>query len=131
LREIVEAPQIALGDYLGAIEHCQGLARRMHQFHQTWDILVTPTVAVPAFAAERHYPEDFEAYANRRAWTPFTSLFNLTQQPAISVPAGRSADGLPLGLHIAAARAADAKVLRAAAAYESACPFHEKPSACG
>lgn len=130
LREIVEGPEIALGDYLAAIERCQALARRMHQFHQTWDVLVTPTVAVPAFAAERHYPEDFEPYSNRRAWTPFTSLFNLTQQPAISVPAGLSSDGLPLGLHIAAARANDAKVLRAAAAYESASPFLGKPPAC-
>jgi aspartyl-tRNA(Asn)/glutamyl-tRNA(Gln) amidotransferase subunit A len=127
LREILDGPQVALADYLRALEFCQALARRLHAFHRNYDLLVTPTVAVPAFPAERSYPEEFEEFRNRRAWTPFTSPFNLTQQPAISVPAGLTSAGLPVGLHIVGPRAADAKVLRAAAAYEGARAPSKRP----
>src|SRR5690606_6257435 len=99
-----------------------------HAFHQDYDLLITPTVAWPAFPAERTYPEEFEAFANRRAWVPFTSLFNLTQQPAITVPAGLTREGLPAGLHIVGPRGAEAKVLRAAAAFDTAFPFKQRPS---
>jgi len=56
-------------------------------------------------------------------WTPFSYPFNLTQQPAASVPCGLTADGLPVGLQIVGPRYADALVLRAARAFESAQPF--------
>lgn len=126
-REVVEGPDVTLGEYLGAVEKCQALGRRMSAFHERYDFLLTPTVAAPAFAAERTYPADYEDFPNRRAWTPFTSLFNLTQQPAISVPAGLTNDGLPIGLHIVGPRGADALVLRAAAAYERAAGFPPPP----
>jgi aspartyl-tRNA(Asn)/glutamyl-tRNA(Gln) amidotransferase subunit A len=128
LREILNGPEVTLIDYLRAQEHCQGLARHMNAFHEQYDLLITPTVAWPAFPAERHYPEQFEPFPNRRAWVPFASLFNLTQQPAITVPAGLTSDGLPAGLHIVGPRLAEAKVLRAAAAFEAACPFTQRPS---
>ena len=54
------------------------------------------------------------------SWTPYTYPFNLTQQPAVSVPCGFTADGLPVGLQIVGPRHADALVLRAARAYERA-----------
>jgi len=126
-RDILEGPETTLADYLGAQEKVQVLARRMSAFHERYDFLLTPTVAAPAFAVERTYPADYESFPNRRAWTPFTSLCNLTQQPAISVPAGLTAEGLPIGLHIVAARNADATVLRAAAAYEQAAGFTARP----
>jgi len=56
------------------------------------------------------------------SWTPFTYPFNLTQQPAASVPCGFTADGLPIGLQIVGPRYGDALVLRAARAYEAAHP---------
>jgi aspartyl-tRNA(Asn)/glutamyl-tRNA(Gln) amidotransferase subunit A len=55
--------------------------------------------------------------------SPFTYPFNLTQQPAASVPAGLTAEGLPVGLQIIGAKFADATVLRAARAFEQARPF--------
>ena len=56
-------------------------------------------------------------------WTPFTYPFNLTQQPAASIPCGLTSRGLPVGLHIVGPRYADARVLRAARAFESLQPF--------
>lgn len=127
-QEILAGADVPLNAYLAAQEHCQGLARRLQAFHQDYDLLLTPTVAWPAFAAERTYPEEFEAFPNRRAWVPFTALFNLTQQPALTVPAGLTAEGLPAGLHIVGPRFAEARVLRAAAAFEAAHPFTQRPS---
>ena len=83
-----------------------------------------------AFTLICAYPADFEEFPNRRACTPYTPLFNLTQltqQPAISVPAGLTHDGLPIGLHIAGPRNAEAKILRAAYAYAQAAPFTQLP----
>ena len=57
-----------------------------------------------------------------QSWTPFTYPFNLTQQPAATVPCGFTAAGLPIGLQIVGPRHADARVLRAARAYEAAHP---------
>jgi aspartyl-tRNA(Asn)/glutamyl-tRNA(Gln) amidotransferase subunit A len=125
---ILDGPEVSLNEYLAAQEHCLLLARRLHAFHSDYNLLITPTVAWPAFPAERTYPAEFEPFANRRAWVPFTSLFNLTQQPAITIPVGLTAAGLPAGVHIVGPRGAEAKVLRAAAAFEAAFPFTQRPS---
>jgi aspartyl-tRNA(Asn)/glutamyl-tRNA(Gln) amidotransferase subunit A len=96
------------------------LGMQMNLFHRDYDLLVTPTLAVPAFGVGREYPE-----GNRRwtDWTPFTYPFNLTGQPAASIPCGFTRAGLPVGLHIVGPRFADALVLRAARAFESVRPI--------
>lgn len=128
IREILfETEPIGLVSYLQALEQCQVYARRLHEFHARYDILLTPTVAWPAFDAERHYPVEYERFSNRRAWTPFTAIFNLTGQPAISVPIGLTKDGLPIGLQIVGARGAEATILNAAAAFEEANQFRVCP----
>jgi len=55
-------------------------------------------------------------------WTPYSYPFNLTQQPAISIPCGLNRDGLPMALQLVGPMFGDALVLRAARAYESLCP---------
>ena len=97
------------------------LGSHMRQFMQRFDLLVTPSVAVPAFAAK---PAGHMAMtpAAMLGWTPFSYPFNLTQQPAISVPCGLTQEGLPIGLQIVGPMFGDALVLRAARAYESAHP---------
>jgi aspartyl-tRNA(Asn)/glutamyl-tRNA(Gln) amidotransferase subunit A len=92
----------------------------MNLFHRDYDLLVTPTLAVPAFEAGREFPPGGSRWTD---WTPFTYPFNLTQQPAASIPCGFTKAGLPVGLHIVGPRYADALVLRAARAFETVRPI--------
>ncbi|MET9363237.1 amidase [Streptomyces sp. NPDC006632] len=103
-------------DLLAAHDARLEIGRRMARFHRRYDLLVTPTLPLTAFEAGRESPAS--AAPNRwTGWTPFTYPFNLTQQPAATVPVGFDADGLPIGLQLIAARHGDAVVLRAAAAF--------------
>jgi aspartyl-tRNA(Asn)/glutamyl-tRNA(Gln) amidotransferase subunit A len=98
------------------------LGSHMRQFMQRYDLLVTPAVAVPAFDARPagHTPLTAD---NMLGWTPFSYPFNLTQQPACSIPCGLTASGLPIGLQIVGPMFGDALVLRAARAFESVMPI--------
>lgn len=109
-------------EYVEAMEQRLALASSLQRFHQTYDLLLTPTVSVPAFPAERWAPEAFDRPGEERAWVPFTSPFNLTQQPAVSVPCGCTKAGLPIGLQIVGRYREDALVLAAAYAFEQVRP---------
>ena len=84
-----------------------------------WDVLVTPTVPMPAFKAGFETPTDAGRWTD---WAAFTYVFNLSQQPACTIPCGFTADGLPVGLQIIAAKYRDDLVLRIASAYQLADP---------
>jgi aspartyl-tRNA(Asn)/glutamyl-tRNA(Gln) amidotransferase subunit A len=122
-----------LGSKLSALEVQRlnlargALGSLMRQFMQRYDLLVTPTVAVPAFDAKPpgHSPMVPETMLG---WTPFSYPFNLTQQPAITLPCGLTDDGLPIGLQIVGPMFGDALVLRAGRAFESVCPVRRPPS---
>ena len=119
--------EAALGAQLSAAQVQQlnlrrgALGSHMRQFMQRYDLLVTPSVAVPAFEARPAgtVPMDPQAMLG---WTPFSYPFNLTQQPAITVPCGLTSKGLPMGLQIVGPMFGDALVLRAARAFESVHP---------
>ncbi|MFM9372027.1 amidase [Streptomyces sp. Da 82-17] len=113
LQEVVTegAAKSAL-DYLGAVDTRMALGVLMGAFHETYDLLLTPTVPIPAFAAGVEVPEG-SGLARWTGWTPFTYPFNLTQQPAASVPCGTTDEGLPVGAQLVGARHRDALVLRA------------------
>jgi aspartyl-tRNA(Asn)/glutamyl-tRNA(Gln) amidotransferase subunit A len=90
----------------------------MRQFHQRYDLLLTPGVSVPAFEAK--LPDQWELKLEKfLGWTPFSYPFNLTQQPAAVVPCGLTRSGLPMSLQIVGPMHGDALVLRAARAYEA------------
>jgi aspartyl-tRNA(Asn)/glutamyl-tRNA(Gln) amidotransferase subunit A len=93
------------------------LGTAMGVFHARWDLLVTPALPIAPFAVGREVP-DGRPDPHWPGWTPFTYPFNLTQQPAISVPCGLTADGLPIGLQIVGPRHGELLVLRAAHAFE-------------
>jgi aspartyl-tRNA(Asn)/glutamyl-tRNA(Gln) amidotransferase subunit A len=93
-------------------------------FASGWDLLVTPAASVTAFPVGRQRPEHWPHHEwDWLAWAEFSYPFNLSHCPAISVPCGLTSEGLPVGLQIAAARNADALVLRAARSFLAARPF--------
>lgn len=106
-------------DYLDATAVRMAMGVTMGAFHETYDLLVTPTMPITAFDRTRQSPEGWKSNL-WTSWTPYTYPFNMTQQPAASVPCGVASDGLPVGLQFVGARTQDALVLRAARAYEKA-----------
>jgi aspartyl-tRNA(Asn)/glutamyl-tRNA(Gln) amidotransferase subunit A len=122
------AAEAALGSMLSNLDVQRLNLRRgelgshMRQFMLRFDLLVTPSVAVPAFEARPagHTPMD---PVSMLGWTPFSYPFNLTQQPACTIPCGLTSGGLPIGLQLVGPMFADAVVLRAARAYEQLHPI--------
>ncbi len=104
------------------------LSRSMEAFHARYDALVTPQMPTGAIPFGADVPPDGFADISDWGsewtnWSPFTYPFNITQQPAISVPCGFDGDGMPVGLQIIAPRGRDDIVLRLARAFEEARPF--------
>jgi aspartyl-tRNA(Asn)/glutamyl-tRNA(Gln) amidotransferase subunit A len=91
---------------------------------ERYDLLLTPTIACPPFPVGLDHPSEVAGRAvEPYGWIPFTYPFNLTGQPAASVPCGFTRTGLPIGLQVVGRRHADAAVLRASAAFERARPW--------
>ncbi len=110
-------------DRLAWYQHARALFER-------YDLLLTPTLARPAFPVGLdHATEIAGRSAPPWAWTPYTWPFNMTGQPAASVPCGFSNEGLPIGLQIVGRRYDDVTVLRASAAFERVRPWvqHRPP----
>ncbi len=130
------AAEAALGAKFSALQIQQlnlrrgALGAQLRQFMQRYDLIATPAVAVPAFEARPagHSPLSPEAMLG---WTPFSYPFNLSQQPACSIPCGLTSAGLPIGLQLVGPMFGDALVLRAARAYESLRPIPRPPLAWG
>jgi aspartyl-tRNA(Asn)/glutamyl-tRNA(Gln) amidotransferase subunit A len=114
-------------DYIQAWLERLGWWAHPRSLFAKYDLLVTPTVACPPFAPDLDTPP---GVAGKRVsfygWLPYTFPFNMTGQPAGSVPCGFTRDGLPIGLQIVGRRYADVTVLRACAAFERARPWAAK-----
>jgi aspartyl-tRNA(Asn)/glutamyl-tRNA(Gln) amidotransferase subunit A len=115
-----EGAKIGAAEILDAQMKRGALGAHMNLFHRDYDLLVTPTLAVAAFDVGQEFPPGRKRWID---WTPFSFPFNLTQQPAASIPCGVTKAGLPVGLHLVGPRYADALVLRAARAFETARPI--------
>ena len=96
----------------------------MARFHETFDLLITPAIAITAFDARLEAPEGHPTVPAER-WKPFSAPFNLSGQPAAAVPCGVTAEGLPVAVQIVGPRFSDALVLQAARAFETVCPRPE------
>jgi len=114
-----KAAKLSMLDYLGAVNTRMAISERMAHFHTRYDLLLTPTLPITAFKAGREVPENWSS-TRWPSWTPFTYPFNMTCQPALSVPCGFSSDGLPIGLQIVGRRFEDEKVLQAGYAFQQA-----------
>ncbi len=114
--------QIDMPAFFAAGRAREALSRRMNRFFADYDLLMTPTMPLAAFEAGRDLPVQADG-SHWIDWSPFTYPFNLSRQPAVSVPCGMTVAGLPVGLQIVGPMYADALVLRAAHAFETACPI--------
>ena len=114
-------------DYVRAVDRIEAYWAEVRAFLERFDLLLMPTVAVPPFDAGARPPREVDGRSvSVLGWMPFTFPFNLTGQPAASVPCGFTTDALPIGLQIVGRRHADASVLAAAAAFEAACPWSDR-----
>jgi aspartyl-tRNA(Asn)/glutamyl-tRNA(Gln) amidotransferase subunit A len=114
-------------DFTDANMTRKGVVRTMAKFMAHYDLLLTPTLAVPPFAIHMQGPEKIDGrYVRSAQFLAFTFPLNLTGQPAATVPAGWTADGLPIGLQIIGRHLDDPAVLRASAAFEAAVPWRDK-----
>lgn len=102
----------------------------MHEFMQEYDLLLTPTLPTTAFNAGRDHPGEICGKPTTfLGWTAFAYPFNITGQPAASVPCGFDRNGLPIGLQIVGRMRADQTVLNAAAAFEQIAPWsNDRPA---
>ncbi|MGY2052147.1 amidase [Methylobacterium sp. JK268] len=124
LREAaLRGSRIAAPDFLAALNARAAIFTAMARFHARYDLLLTPAVAVPALPVGHLTPPDGSYGDDWLTWTPFSYPFNLTGQPAASVPCGLTAAGLPVGLQIVGPMRSDARVLAAARAFEAARPW--------
>ena len=130
-RSLMDQPLLAIAEAgfgMSALEYRafekqrEALARRFNLLHQQYDLLVTPQLATTAFEVGHEVPPD-NGMRRWWEWSPFTYPFNLTQQPAATVPCGFAGNGLPVAMQLVGAKWNDPLVLRAARAYEQAHPF--------
>jgi aspartyl-tRNA(Asn)/glutamyl-tRNA(Gln) amidotransferase subunit A len=127
VRFIRRGGAVTAREYLTAMAKVSAYWQEVHIFLARFDLLLTPTAAVPPFPLGAGVPREIAGQeVSRLGWMPFTYPFNLTGQPAASVPAGWTEDGVPVGLQIVGRRHADRTVLAAAAAFEAACPWRDR-----
>ncbi len=124
------------GQRYSAVDYCKAHARRLayydkvRAFFERYDLLLTPTLSVAAFPAERLMPAHWEQHEwDWLRWAGFSYPFNLTWLPAATCPCGFTPAGLPVGVQIVAGRNRDLRVLQASRAYEQARPWaqHRPP----
>jgi len=118
--------KISAPDYARAVHTEHRLGRQMAAFHQKWDVLLTPGLAAPPVKLGwlDMMMEDVDAYWQRVfAFSPFTVWFNLTGQPALILPVGQSAEGLPVAVQLVAPFGDEATLFRLGAQLEVARPW--------
>ena len=125
-------PIIERGRAMSAAEHYAAITARaswadaMRRFMANYDLLVTPQLPITAFPAGDHQPGEINGVPTTYlGWTAFTYPFNVTGQPAATIPCGFAADGLPVALQFVGRWHDDATVLRASAAWEEAFPWRQ------
>ncbi|MGC8826884.1 MAG: amidase [Anaerolineae bacterium] len=147
--------QISSGEFARAVRLLYWFGRQIGHFFEEYDVLLTPTLAMPPFETGALRPKGFEAFALKLlgslnagallnalagiealaeqvfAFIPFTPVFNVTGQPAMSVPLYWNAEGLPIGMHFVGRYGDEATLFRLAAQLEQARPwFDRRPPVC-
>jgi amidase len=115
-------------DYARAVVRLQAVARRTVEFWQEFDVVLTPTLALPPVPIgwQEEVEGAIEQLLRNTAFTPFTAIANLTGLPAISLPLHWSANGLPIGVQAIGPPTGEAVLLRLAAQLETAHPWADR-----
>jgi aspartyl-tRNA(Asn)/glutamyl-tRNA(Gln) amidotransferase subunit A len=117
----------SVDEYLAMRARKLDYVSQIHEFMQGYDLLLTPTVSVAAFPADQLQPSHWPQHPwDWLSWAEFSYPFNMSGNPAASVPCGFTDSGLPVGLQIVGKRSDELGVLRAAAAFESARPWQDR-----
>ena len=126
-RSLEHGAEVTGADLSRGLLRVDQLRRQLEDFFDQYDLLMTPTMAVPAFPIGQR-PSVIGGKQVEPFWgyLPFTFPINMTGQTASSVPCGFSADGMPIGLHIIGPYGSEARVLQASAAFEQARPWNDK-----
>jgi len=124
---------IRMGQELRAVDFVKAQMLRndfrdqISRFFSQYDLLLLPTLATTAFKAGVPIAEALDDHPlDARTWSPSTQLFNLSHNPAASIPAGFTEEGLPVGLMIVGRRFCDLTVLQASAAFEEIMPWADR-----
>jgi amidase len=126
------AEKVSGADYVRATQAAHRLGRQMAGFHADWDVLLTPglaTIPVKLGWLDMMMDDVDEYWRRVFAFSPFTVWFNLTGQPAMMLPIGRSPEGLPVAVQIVARYGDEATLFRLAAQLEAARPWFERKPA--
>jgi amidase len=122
------ADATAAPEYLRALAGLQALVRRVVAFWDDHDLVLTPTLALPpvpvGWADEE--PDPWRQFLRNATFTPFTPLVNVTGQPAVSLPLGRTEAGLPVGVQLVGRPVGEATLLRVSAQLEAARPWRDR-----
>jgi aspartyl-tRNA(Asn)/glutamyl-tRNA(Gln) amidotransferase subunit A len=117
---------LSVVEYVRAVGARQAMVDALRRFFERYDLLLTPTLCLPAFPLGVVGPSEVAGRkVTHLGWT-LCYPFNYSGQPAVSVPAGWTASGLPVGLQIVGRRLEDALVLRAAATFEALRPWADR-----
>ncbi|MCY4559798.1 MAG: amidase family protein [Chloroflexi bacterium] len=114
-----------IGDYYAKVFLRYDFREKMRAFFEDYDLLLTPTLPVPAFDVQCNVPPELPD-RNIVSWVSYTYPFNLTGQPAASIPAGWTRDGLPVGMQMVSKILHEEDIFRAAAAFEAARPWADR-----
>jgi aspartyl-tRNA(Asn)/glutamyl-tRNA(Gln) amidotransferase subunit A len=120
------------GDYQAMRERKMAYVTAIHRWFEDWDLLLTPAVSVAAFPAEKLMPDHWPQHEwDWLSWAEFSYPFNMSWNPAASVPCGFTGEGLPVGLQIVGRRFDDLGVLQASAAFEQVQPWADRRPSLG
>ena len=129
---IKASENVSVAEYQAARERKMPYIAAIHRWFGDWDFLLTPSVSVAAFPAEKLMPDHWPHHDwDWVSWGEFSYPFNMSWNPAASVPCGFTAEGLPVGLQIVGKRFDDLGVLQASAAFEQAQPWAGKRPSLG
>jgi aspartyl-tRNA(Asn)/glutamyl-tRNA(Gln) amidotransferase subunit A len=124
---IKASDNVSVAEYQAARERKMPYVANIHRWFEDWDFLLTPSVSVAAFPAEKLMPDHWPHHDwDWVSWAEFSYPFNMSWNPAANVPCGFTAQGLPVGLQIVGKRFDDLGVLQASAAFEQIQPWAAK-----